>query len=199
MYALDLTLSQYEVRRAAGTHLSSSAPLLSVDEGLVPLHTADDLVRQYNCGDLNSTLFASVDERSSVDADDVVGSPSDVAITRQINDYFRSELIDKRNRRMAMRIDRLLTDRPDLSFFFAFGAGTTLLIRAMNTGTVRKFRGAKPLHFPPSPSACSFYSVILQLPSVCLTMILLLSLLILPFPWGKCFLLPVPADPRGHE
>ena len=123
MYALDQTLSRYEVRRAAGAHLSSSAPLLSVDEGLVPLHTADDLVRQYNCGDLNSTLFASVDDRPSVSADGGSGSPPDVAITRQINDYFRSELIDKRNRRMALRIDRLLTGRPDLSFFFAFGAG----------------------------------------------------------------------------
>jgi len=123
MYALDQTLALYEVRRAAGVELSSSAPLLSVDEGLVPLHTADDLVRQYNCGDLNSTLFASVDEKPSVAADNGARSLSDVAITRQINDYFRNELIDKRNRRMAMRIDRLLTDRPDLSFFFAFGAG----------------------------------------------------------------------------
>jgi len=123
MYALDQTLSQYEARRAAGVQLSSSAPLLSIDEGLVPLHTADDLVRQYNCGDLNSTLFAPVDNQPTVSFSDGTGSPPDVAITQDINDYFRSELIDKRNRRMAMRIDRLLTDRPDLSFFFAFGAG----------------------------------------------------------------------------
>jgi len=125
MYALDQTLSQYEARRAAGVQLSSSAPLLSIDEGLVPLHTADDLVRQYNCGDLNSTLFASVDYQPPVSSS---RSPPDVAITRQINEYFRSELIDKRNRRMAVRIDRLLTDRPDLSFFFAFGAGMQLAL-----------------------------------------------------------------------
>jgi len=123
MYALDQTLSQYEARRAAGVQLSSSAPLLSVDEGLVPLHTADDLVQQYNCGDLNSTLFASVDDQAPVSSSGGSGSPPDVAITRQINEYFRSELIYKRNRRMALRIDRLLTSRPDLSFFFAFGAG----------------------------------------------------------------------------
>jgi len=123
MYALDQTLSQYEARRAAGVQLSASAPLLSVDEGLVPLHTADDLVRQYNCGDLNSTLFASVEDQPSVSSSGGAGSPPDVAITRQINDYFRNELIDKRNRRMAVRIDHLLTDRPELSFFFAFGAG----------------------------------------------------------------------------
>jgi len=126
MYALDQTLSQYEARRAAGVELSSSAPLLSVDEGLVPLHTADDLVQQYNCGDLNLTLFASVDDEPSASASGGAGSPPDVAITSQINDYFRSELIDKRNRRMAVRIDRLLTDRPDMSFFFAFGAGMWL-------------------------------------------------------------------------
>jgi len=97
----------------------------------VPLHTADDLVRQYNCGDLNSTLFASVDELPSSSSS--AASPADLAITRQINEYFRSELIDKRNRRMAVRIDRLLTSRPDLSFFFAFGAGMYLprLIRTV--------------------------------------------------------------------
>jgi len=124
-YALDQTLSQYEVRRAAGAELSASAPLLSVDEGLVPLHTADDLVHQYNCGDLNSTLFAAVDQQFSTTAttDTHRTRGSNAAIARQINEYFRTELIDKRNRRMATRIDRLLTDRPDLSFFFAFGAG----------------------------------------------------------------------------
>jgi len=127
MYALDRTLSQYEARRAAGVQLSSSAPLLSIDEGLVPIHTADDLVRQYNCGDLNSTLFAAVDARPSGSSEAAESPPPDVAITRQIHDYFRTELIDKRNRRMAVRIDRLLTDRPDLSFFFAFGAGTATL------------------------------------------------------------------------
>lgn len=127
MFALDQTLSLYEARRASGVQLSASAPLLSVDEGLVPLHSADDLVRQYNCGDLNSTLFASVDDDdvlTSARGDGARSSPSDVSVTRQINNYFRSELIDKRNRRMAVRIDRLLTDRPKLSFFFAFGAGT---------------------------------------------------------------------------
>ena len=124
LYALDQTLSHYESRRAAGVELSSSAPLLSVDEGLAPLYTADDLVRQYNCGDLNSSLFAPVVDQEALVTASGAGSPPDVAVTRQINNYFRRELIDKRNRRMAGRIDRLLTDQPDLSFFFAFGAGT---------------------------------------------------------------------------
>jgi len=147
MYALDQTLSLYEVRRAAGVDLSSSAPLLSVDEGLVPLHTADDLVQQYNCGDLNSTLFASANEKPSVAADNGARSLSDVAITRQINDYFRNELIDRRNRRMAMRIDRLLTDRPDLSFFFAFGAGTYSSAESFFTVLI---------HLPPTHFILSF-------------------------------------------
>jgi len=138
-YALDQTLSQHEARRSStGSRpsSSSSAPLLSVDEGLVPLHSADQLVRQYNCGDLNSTLFAPVDGLPSPAGG--AGSPPDVAITRQINDYFRSELIDKRNRRMAVRIDRLLTTRPDLSFFFAFGAGMHASRAGRHTGIERE-------------------------------------------------------------
>lgn len=114
LYALNHTLSQYEAQRAG---VRTPTPLMSVDDGLAPLYTADDLVYQYNCGDLNNALFTA-----SGSAGDVT-SGDQGAVTRQINEYFRSELIDKRNRRMAARIDRLLTDRPNTSFFFAFGAG----------------------------------------------------------------------------
>lgn len=40
-----------------------------------------------------------------------------------IDEYFRTELIAKRNQRMSKRIMRLLKRNPDVSFFFAFGAG----------------------------------------------------------------------------
>ena len=40
-----------------------------------------------------------------------------------IDQYFRDELIYKRNRRMGERILELLWARPNESYFFAFGAG----------------------------------------------------------------------------
>ena len=50
--------------------------------------------------------------------------PPDEALTaRRIDDYFQQELIDKRNERMAQRVNALLKEFPDKSFFFAFGAG----------------------------------------------------------------------------
>ena len=42
---------------------------------------------------------------------------------QDIDQYFRHELIYKRNRRMGERIVELLMSRPHTSFFFAFGAG----------------------------------------------------------------------------
>ena len=44
-------------------------------------------------------------------------------IAQHIDDYFRQELIYKRNLRMAERVDELLKTQPGRSFFFAFGAG----------------------------------------------------------------------------
>ena len=49
--------------------------------------------------------------------------PGDLMIAQHIDDYFRQELIYKRNLRMAERVDELLKTQPDRSFFFAFGAG----------------------------------------------------------------------------
>jgi uncharacterized protein YbaP (TraB family) len=40
-----------------------------------------------------------------------------------INEYFQTELINKRNERMADRVAGLLNNNPQESFFFAFGAG----------------------------------------------------------------------------
>ena len=44
-------------------------------------------------------------------------------IAKHIDDYFREELIMKRNARMAARVEHLLGNHPNQSFFFAFGAG----------------------------------------------------------------------------
>lgn len=45
---------------------------------------------------------------------------------QQIDNYFRQELIYKRNERMARRVSALLQRNPNQTYFFAFGAGKTL-------------------------------------------------------------------------
>jgi TraB/PrgY/gumN family len=135
LFALNQTLTQYESRRSG-----FALPLSNIDDGLSPLYTADDLVQKYNCGDLYAALFApplttatgSAPTPSTGNGNEPT-SP-DAVVARQINDYFRNELIDKRNHRMAERIDRLLSERPRTSFFFAFGAGllwTSCYIRGL--------------------------------------------------------------------
>ena len=44
-------------------------------------------------------------------------------IKDSVNEYFRVEIIQKRNRRMAKRVIELLETYPKRKFFFAFGAG----------------------------------------------------------------------------
>ncbi|GFT95855.1 histone-lysine N-methyltransferase SETMAR [Trichonephila clavipes] len=51
------------------------------------------------------------------------GNASDELLSKNINQYFRQELIEKRNARMAHRVLQLLRQYPDESFFFAFGTG----------------------------------------------------------------------------
>jgi len=50
-------------------------------------------------------------------------APYEKVMAKKIDDYFRQELIFKRNRRMGQRVLELLIAHPDKSFFFAFGAG----------------------------------------------------------------------------
>ncbi|XP_059580542.1 metalloprotease TIKI1 isoform X3 [Alligator mississippiensis] len=49
--------------------------------------------------------------------------PHERITAQEIDDYFRQELIYKRNERMGKRVKDLLEEYPDKSFFFAFGAG----------------------------------------------------------------------------
>ncbi|KAM9330639.1 metalloprotease TIKI1 [Gastrophryne carolinensis] len=107
IFALNQTLLQQESLRAG----SLQAP-----------YTTEDLIKHYNCGDLNSIIF----NHDSSQVPNFINAtlPIHDRITAQeIDDYFRQELIYKRNERMGKRVKDLLEEFPEKSFFFAFGAG----------------------------------------------------------------------------
>ncbi|XP_077331543.1 metalloprotease TIKI1 isoform X1 [Lithobates pipiens] len=107
IFALNQTLLQQESRRAG----SLQAP-----------YTTEDLIKHYNCGDLNSIIF----NHDSSQVPHILNSslPLHERITaKEIDIYFRQELIYKRNERMGRRVKNLLEEFPEKSFFFAFGAG----------------------------------------------------------------------------
>lgn len=49
------------------------------------------------------------------------------SMAKEMDEYFQTELLFKRNEIMAERIERILNDNPRQSFFFAFGAGMSNL------------------------------------------------------------------------
>ncbi|XP_018418870.1 PREDICTED: metalloprotease TIKI1 [Nanorana parkeri] len=107
IFALNQTLLQQESRRAG----SLQAP-----------YTTEDLIKHYNCGDLNSILF----NQDSSQVPNFINSslpPQERITAQEIDNYFRLELIYKRNERMGKRVKDLLEEFPEKSFFFAFGAG----------------------------------------------------------------------------
>ncbi|ESP05342.1 hypothetical protein LOTGIDRAFT_102627 [Lottia gigantea] len=107
VFALNQTLWQHEIYRQG----KESMP-----------YTTDDLIQHYNCGDLNSIIF----NHDTAQVPTLVNTslpPSDLHRAQTIDDYFRNELIDKRNQRMTERVIHLLQKYPQKSFFFAFGAG----------------------------------------------------------------------------
>ncbi|XP_061590320.1 metalloprotease TIKI1 [Cololabis saira] len=107
IFALNQTLLQQESLRAGSLR--------------VP-YTTEDLIRHYNCGDLNSIIFSH--DTSQVPNFNNVTLPAREQVTaKEIDSYFRQELIYKRNERMGKRVKALLEEHPDKSFFFAFGAG----------------------------------------------------------------------------
>ncbi|ROL53891.1 Metalloprotease TIKI2 [Anabarilius grahami] len=106
IFALNQTLLQQESLRAGSLQ--------------VP-YTTEDLIKHYNCGDLNSIVFNH--DTSQVPNFKNVTLPASEQVTAQeIDSYFRQELIYKRNERMGRRVKALLEEQPDKSFFFAFGA-----------------------------------------------------------------------------
>ncbi|XP_037070666.1 metalloprotease TIKI1-like [Pollicipes pollicipes] len=116
VFALNQTLNQHENIRAG--------------QGAPP-YTTEDLIKHYNCGDLDEVIFRrdssqippSVFQVPPLRATVPASSAADSITARTIDRYFRDELIYKRNRRMGERILELLWTHPHTSFFFAFGAG----------------------------------------------------------------------------
>ncbi|KAM4808274.1 metalloprotease TIKI1 [Rhinophrynus dorsalis] len=107
IFALNQTLLQQESLRAGSLQ--------------VPYST-EDLIKHYNCGDLNSIIF----NHDSSQVPHFINStlpPQERITAQEIDTHFRQELIYKRNERMGKRVKDLLEEFPEKSFFFAFGAG----------------------------------------------------------------------------
>ncbi|XP_060629448.2 metalloprotease TIKI2 isoform X1 [Anolis sagrei] len=107
LFALNQTLLQHESLRAG----SLQAP-----------YTTEDLIKHYNCGDLNAVIF-NHDTSQLPNFINTTLPPHEQVTAQEIDSYFRQELIYKRNERMGKRVMALLRDNSDKSFFFAFGAG----------------------------------------------------------------------------
>ncbi|KAK2151564.1 hypothetical protein LSH36_359g04001 [Paralvinella palmiformis] len=84
-------------------------------------YTTEDLIRHYNCGNLDTVLF-SQDTAQVPSFLNMTLASSERATASEIDGYFREQLIYRRNQRMGNRINELLTENPNKSFFFAFGA-----------------------------------------------------------------------------
>ncbi|XP_026563001.1 metalloprotease TIKI2 [Pseudonaja textilis] len=107
LFALNQTLLQHESLRAG----SWQAP-----------YTTEDLIKHYNCGDLNAVIF-NHDSSQLPNFINTTLPPHEQVTAQEIDRYFRQELIYKRNERMGKRVMALLRENTDKSFFFAFGAG----------------------------------------------------------------------------
>nr|CAB3267207.1 metalloprotease TIKI1 [Phallusia mammillata] len=95
---------------------------------VAPPYTTDDLIHQYNCGDLNSSIFDSDSSQfpklvNDTDLEGETESREAKEMADNVDYYFKKELIYRRNERMAHRVKTLLKQHSDESFFFAFGAG----------------------------------------------------------------------------
>nr|XP_021484906.1 metalloprotease TIKI2-like [Meriones unguiculatus] len=107
LFALNQTLLQHESVRAG----SLQAP-----------YTTEDLIKHYNCGDLNAVIF-NHDTSQLPNFINTTLPPHEQVTAQEIDSYFRQELIYKRNERMGRRVMALLRENQDKICFFAFGAG----------------------------------------------------------------------------
>lgn len=107
LFALNQTLLQHESVRAG----SLQAP-----------YTTEDLIKHYNCGDLNAVIF-NHDTSQLPNFINTTLPPHEQVTAQEIDSYFRQELIYKRNERMGRRVMALLQENQDKICFFAFGAG----------------------------------------------------------------------------
>ncbi|XP_023579984.1 metalloprotease TIKI2 isoform X3 [Octodon degus] len=106
LFALNQTLLQHESVRAG----SLQAP-----------YTTEDLIKHYNCGDLNAVIF-NHDTSQLPNFINTTLPPHEQVTAQEIDSYFRQELIYKRNERMGKRVMALLRENEDKICFFAFGA-----------------------------------------------------------------------------
>ncbi|XP_078461547.1 metalloprotease TIKI1-like isoform X2 [Lampetra planeri] len=131
--ALEETLTRLE-RLRAGTAPERSTP-------------TEELILQYNCGDLASLILRPEGPgqgwQKAVGTEGMAGQ----ALMWELEKYFRRELVDKRNARMARRVHSLLVRHPDRSFFFAFGAGHFLGNGSVIDGL--RHQGLRIHHVPP--------------------------------------------------
>lgn len=143
IFALNQTLLQQESLRAGSVQ--------------VP-YTTEDLIRHYNCGDLNSVIF-NHDTSQVPNFNNVTLPPSEQVTAQEIDSYFRQELIYKRNERMGKRVKALLEEHPDKSFFFAFGAGhflgnnTVIDVLRRHGYEVAHTPAGQPIKRPTSPDS----------------------------------------------
>ena len=112
-FALDQTLKQLEELR-----LGVKSPYFSTD----------DLIRHYRNGNLDAVIFnqetimfpSLAHDKSTTEIDPM--TPREKELANNIDDYFRENMINERNKRMASRVINLLVQHPRTPFFFAFGA-----------------------------------------------------------------------------
>ena len=89
IFALNQTLQQHEDIRA----------------GLVePSYTTDDLISNYQCGNLNSVVFNQDTAQVSLLSARKELSMAEQRLAEEIDSYFKDHLIYKRNRRMGGRV-----------------------------------------------------------------------------------------------
>jgi len=92
-----------------------------------PYFSTDDLIRHYRNGNLDAVIFnqetimfPSLAHEKTSDMEPMTLREKELA--NNIDDYFRENMINERNRRMASRVINLLVQHPRTPFFFAFGA-----------------------------------------------------------------------------
>ncbi|PFX23988.1 Metalloprotease TIKI-like [Stylophora pistillata] len=114
VFALNQTLNFQEKLRVGKAHLA---------------YTTDDLIDHYNCGDLTSFLFSTQSTRLPSISSNFSLRQLELKRTQEIDQYLRTELIFKRNERMAKRVIELLNNYKAL--------------RVTNPGTRKKKRRRK--------------------------------------------------------
>lgn len=93
-----------------------------------PHFSTDDLISHYRKGNLDAVIFnqetimfpSLAHEKSQENWEPL--SSQEKSFAEEIDDFFRKNMIDGRNKRMANRVINLLVQHPRTPFFFAFGA-----------------------------------------------------------------------------